>query len=255
MMTKSNAAVNRRRLASETSIQGFPLQNSFNRFAKRTFDLVVSVPVAVLLLPCSAFFFLVLQRLWSPGRLLCIQSRVGMNGRYFTLLKFRTMHEESQGNLAHTAAEDPHFYPFAFWLRRRGIDEIPQFLNVIWGEMSIVGPRPYLPTEDEVYTQVVPRYCGRSVVRPGITGLAQVLGLRGALPSYKQHTERVEADIHYIMHWSLLVDIMILCRTAMQLVMPRKVVVCEHPTPLPKVEQNYYKHNQGGLVSCGRNPS
>lgn len=250
MGTKSNAAVNRRRLTGESVIQGEPLQKPFNRFVKRTFDLVVSVPVSVLLLTSSALLFLVIQRLWSRGRLLCVQSRVGMKGRYFTLLKFRTMHEESQGNLSHTTAEDSRLYRGALWLRRSGIDEIPQFLNVLRGEMSIVGPRSYLPTDDKAFAQDGPHYCRRSIVKPGITGLAQVSGLRGAPANWEELIKRGEADIHYITHWSVLLDSVIVWRTAMQMVMPRKVVFCGHPTPSPKVEQDYIHPQPGG----GRKP-
>ena len=207
-------------IASESS--RVPLQETSNRIVKRAVDLTVSIPIALLLLPWCALLFLTLHRLWSRGLLLCFQRRVGLNGQGFIMLKFRTMHETSQNRVDQAPAKKTRLFPGALWLRHIGLDEIPQFINVLRGDMSVVGPRPYLPEDDQAYGQLSRRYPRRTLIKPGITGLAQASGLRGSCATKEQLLLRLDLDLYYVEHWSLLLDYALITRSALQIVAPSK---------------------------------
>ena len=197
-----------------------PLESPFNRFVKRVLDLAVSLPVVVLVLPFISLIVLVLQRWQSPGPVFFKQRRVGMMGHQFQMFKFRTMHA-TQGNDSRQASkDDPRVYPAGRWLRRLSLDELPQFLNVLRGEMSVVGPRPHLETHEEVWVSVMRKYVIRRFIRPGITGWAQVNGFRGEIHSEKDILKRVEADIYYLENWSLSLDLLVIVRTVLQFLIP-----------------------------------
>ncbi len=188
---------------------------------KRTLDLAVATGALVLLaLPMIVLALLV--RLDSPGPALFRQTRTGLDGRTFRMLKFRTMH--------HAAAEpdrcrqarrnDPRITRLGRWLRRTSFDELPQLFNVLRGEMSIVGPRPHAAGSragERLFEDVTRLYPARHRVRPGMTGLAQIRGLRGETDTEDKLLRRVHADLEYIERWSLRLDLAIIWRTVRSL--------------------------------------
>jgi Undecaprenyl-phosphate glucose phosphotransferase len=180
---------------------------------KRIFDFVFSLTVLIVLSPLL-FLIALLIRSTSPGPLFFSQERVGLNGRKFKMLKFRTMREgPSLDPDSHwTVANDPHVTPLGRWLRRSNLDELPQFLNVLKGDMSIVGPRPERPFFLEQFRREVPEYMARHYVKSGITGWAQVNGWRGDTAI----AERVAHDLYYIRNWGMKLDIKIMFLTLMR---------------------------------------
>ncbi|HET9952523.1 MAG TPA: undecaprenyl-phosphate glucose phosphotransferase [Candidatus Eisenbacteria bacterium] len=184
-------------------------EQGWNQVVKRAFDLVCSAVGLVLLSP----LFLALAvwvKLDSPGPVFYAQERVGMNGRRFRMLKFRTMRVGSDaGGPQWTTKDDPRRTRGGSLLRRLSLDELPQLWNVFLGEMSLVGPRPEQPAFVEQFRGSIPRYMLRHHMKAGITGWAQVNGLRGDTPLER----RIEYDLYYIQHWSLFFDIRILART------------------------------------------
>jgi Undecaprenyl-phosphate glucose phosphotransferase len=206
-------------IASEMSIgdlNGLPLLTvrdialrGWKLTLKRAMDIVGSAIALILLSP---FMLLVaaLVKLESPGPVFYVQERVGLDGKPFQLLKFRTMRQDAEANgPGWTVANDPRRTRLGKFLRRYSIDEWPQFINVLIGEMSLVGPRPERPMYVEQFRQAIPRYMERHRVKPGITGWAQVNGLRGDTSI----VERTKYDLWYIENWSLWLDIKILIRT------------------------------------------
>jgi exopolysaccharide biosynthesis polyprenyl glycosylphosphotransferase len=197
-----------------------PLESPLNRFFKRMLDLGVAVPVVVLILPFSTLLVWVLHRLQSPGPIFFEQVRVGMRGRPFTIYKYRTMHV-NEGNEAKQASQgDPRIFRAGRWLRKLSIDELPQFINVVLGNMSVVGPRPHLPKHEEIFVQTMKRYLIRKFICPGITGWAQVNGLRGEIHSHVDIQRRVEADIFYLENWSFSLDCLVILKTIKHCVFP-----------------------------------
>lgn len=153
-------------------------------------------------------------KLDSPGPVLFRQRRYGLNGQTFQCLKFRTMRVQEDGPLVVQAQRhDPRITRVGAWLRRWNLDELPQLVNVWRGEMSLVGPRPHAAAHNELYRKQVPGYMRRHGLRPGLTGWAQVLGLRGETETLEKMAARVEADLDYIAHWSLLLDLKIFLLT------------------------------------------
>lgn len=183
------------------------------RVAKRAFDIVVACAALLLLAPFMLFVALVIK-LESAGPALFIQPRVGEHGRAFRMFKFRTMVPDAEHETGPTFAseDDPRCTRLGRLLRRWNIDELPQLFNVLRGDMSLVGPRPERPEFVTDFKKHIPRYAHKHWVKPGITGWAQVHGLRGASTSLE---ERVEHDLYYIENWSLMLDIRILVRTVL----------------------------------------
>jgi Undecaprenyl-phosphate glucose phosphotransferase len=184
-------------------------EQGWNQVLKRAFDLVSSALGLIVLSP-----FLAALALWvkldSPGPIFYTQERVGMNGRRFRMLKFRTMQVGSDaGGPQWTTKGDPRRTRGGAFLRRLSLDELPQLWNVFVGEMSLVGPRPEQPAFVAQFRGSIPRYMLRHHMKAGITGWAQVNGLRGDTPL----EQRIEYDLYYIQHWSLFFDIRILART------------------------------------------
>jgi putative colanic acid biosynthesis UDP-glucose lipid carrier transferase len=196
-----------------------PLENPLNRLCKRTLDLAIALPVIVFILPWICALVWLLQRGRSPGPLFYRQSRAGLHNQEFKIYKFRTMRAED-GDAARQATHgDARLYPGAGWLRRTSLDELPQVINVLWGEMSVVGPRPHLVEHNRLFSEHLTSYHIRSFVRPGMTGLAQVRGFRGeAAPG--AIAARLSADLLYLENWSLLLDCGIIARTCWQILFP-----------------------------------
>ncbi len=186
-----------------------PLDLPFNAFCKRSFDLLGS---AVLLLLLSPAFLIIalLTKLSSPGPVIFRQERVGLNKKTFTMYKFRSMRENTEQNSAWSTNNDSRRTFIGSLLRKTSLDELPQLWNVLKGDMSLVGPRPEIPFYVDRFRETVPLYMVKYQVRPGMTGWAQINGLRGntSIP------DRIRHDLWYIEHWSIELDIKILFKTA-----------------------------------------
>lgn len=156
-----------------------------------------------------------LVKLTSRGPVLFTQPRLGVDGKVFHVYKFRTMtvHQE-HGVVTQATRDDARITRIGGFLRRTSLDELPQFLNVLRGDMSVVGPRPHALEHNELYKDLVQRYMMRHRVKPGITGWAQVNGLRGQTDTLRKMSDRIEHDIYYIQHWTFRMDLIIIARTA-----------------------------------------
>lgn len=181
---------------------------------KRLFDFVFSLAaLAALALPmlCIA----VAVRATSTGPALFLQKRYGLNGREFRVFKFRTMYTADRSQeIAQVSRQDSRVTPLGRFLRRTSLDELPQFINVLIGDMSVVGPRPHTIAHNEYYRRQIRRYMSRHKVKPGITGLAQIHGLRGETSTIEAMDARIRHDINYIRNWSISRDLEIILKTA-----------------------------------------
>jgi len=199
-----------------------PLESPFNRVVKRLLDVVIALPVVVFVLPVTNLIIWLCQRVQSPGPLFYRQVRSGMNNRDFTIIKYRTMHVNHGQDNKQATVGDSRIYALGYWLRRLSLDELPQFINVLKGEMSAVGPRPHLPEHNDWFMEEVNHYNVRTFIKPGITGLAQVRGFRGETKNKEQIYARIDMDLHYVENWSLVLDLMIVVRTMRHMVLPPK---------------------------------
>jgi exopolysaccharide biosynthesis polyprenyl glycosylphosphotransferase len=197
-----------------------PLEDPLNRLLKRTMDLAIGTLVASLVFPPLALLVAIFQKIQSPGPLFCLQTRAGIANKPFRILKFRTMNLSPRSLARQTRSNDDRVYPFARWLRRRSLDEVPQFINVLLGEMSVVGPRPHMIVHNRRFTEIMTSYQVSSFVKPGITGVAQVKGYRGEARSDDAILERVKLDIEYIENWSVWQDIAIILKTTREVLFP-----------------------------------
>lgn len=195
------------------SIRKEPLGKAENRLLKRTFDVVFSLLFLGTLFP---FIFIVIGtgvKLSSPGPILFKQKRNGLNGKEFWCYKFRSMKVNPEADTLQATANDSRKTRFGNFIRRTSIDEFPQFINVLRGDMSIIGPRPHMLKHTEQYSQIINKYMVRHFIRPGITGWAQVTGFRGETRKPEDMEGRVKADIWYMEHWSFLLDLYIVYKT------------------------------------------
>ncbi len=183
-----------------------------NLFATRVFDLSVCTLAFLLLLPVFVVVALTIK-FDSRGGIFYRQQRHGLNGRTFEIFKFRTMRSESGEIFSQCVSGDPRVTGIGKFLRRTSIDELPQLLNIIKGNMSIVGPRPHAVEHDEEFAKLLPNYLERYRVKPGLTGLAQIRGLRGPTPTIKAMAQRVAADLEYVQTKSLAGDLAIILHT------------------------------------------
>jgi lipopolysaccharide/colanic/teichoic acid biosynthesis glycosyltransferase len=198
-----------------------PLESPLNQAIKRLFDICVAGAAVVFVLPWLCVLVWCLHRLQSPGPLFFRQKRAGLGAGEFWIFKFRTMHTNSERNTSQARLEDPRVFPAGRWLRKTSLDEIPQFLNVLRGEMSVVGPRPHLPEHNSQWERLLVSYNVRTVVKPGVTGLAQVRGMRGEAKTDEDVVRRIEADLEYIENYSPLVDVGIVAQTGWQVLFPK----------------------------------
>jgi Undecaprenyl-phosphate glucose phosphotransferase len=192
-----------------------PLNQWHNNAIKRLFDFILSLTGLLIFSPLLIVLALGVKAS-SSGPVFFLQKRVGRDGKIFQMLKFRSMRAGTE-TLAFTARNDPRVTAFGAFIRKTSLDELPQLLNVLAGQMSLVGPRPEVPGLVEKFAKEIPRYFERHQVKSGITGWAQVNGLRGNTSLH----ERVKYDIYYIENWSLLLDIKIIIRTILD--------ILEHP--------------------------
>ena len=182
---------------------------------KRIFDLFVSISLLIILSPFLIIIHILLK-LTTNDKSLYRQERYGYNCKSFYIYKFRTMISEDSGStkdLKQVVKNDIRVTPLGKYLRKFSIDELPQLLNVINGEMSLVGPRPHAVAHNELYRDKINGYMQRHSIKPGMTGLAQVMGLRGEITNIKKMEDRLKADMDYIQNWSLYLDLKILAKT------------------------------------------
>jgi putative colanic acid biosysnthesis UDP-glucose lipid carrier transferase len=195
----------------------------FDRLSKRSLDLLVAGMALVLLAPLMALVAIAVK-LDSPGPVLFRQRRLGLNGREFRILKFRSMTVVEDGDkVTQAKRNDARITPFGRLIRSTSIDELPQLINVVRGEMSLVGPRPHAVAHDRMYEAQIADYSLRRRMKPGLTGWAQINGLRGETKSLDLMQRRVEHDLWYIESWTVWLDFKILFRTFKALFVNRDV--------------------------------
>lgn len=199
-----------------------PLENPLNWIAKRFLDLVVSIPVVLFLLPLVALLAWIAQRMQSPGPLLFRQQRGGRWGQPFEIFKLRTMHVDNPDESQQAGKGDSRIFAFGEFMRKTSLDEFPQFLNVLLGQMSVVGPRPHMIVHDQQFSRIVDIYRNRHFIKPGITDLAQIRGFRGEVTESSLISERVRYDLEYINKWMIWLDIGIILKTFWQIFFPPK---------------------------------
>lgn len=186
-------------------------------FIKRIFDVVFSSIVCLVLLPFIPIIAIIIK-LQSPGPIFFSQERTGFNGKTFKCIKFRSMHVNNGSDTVQATKNDPRKFPFGNFMRKSNVDELPQFFNVLRGDMSIVGPRPHMLYHTKIYSDLIDKYMVRHFSKPGITGYAQVTGFRGETKELWQMEERVKRDIWYIENWSFWLDIKIIFQTAVSII-------------------------------------
>lgn len=195
------------------SLREEPLGWIENRIVKRTFDIVFSLTFLCTLFIPILIMVTVITKTTMPGPVFFRQKRNGINGREFYCLKFRSMRVNADADRLQATKDDPRKTRWGNIMRKTNIDELPQFINVLLGNMSIVGPRPHMVKHTEEYSQVIDRYMVRHLIKPGITGWSQVNGFRGETKELEQMEGRVSGDIWYIEHWSFWLDLYIIYKT------------------------------------------
>ncbi len=194
-----------------------PLENELNRGVKRLFDIVFSLFVLIFLFPLIFIFTAIAIRLSSPGPIFFRQMRTGLNGEDFACYKFRSMHVNKDSDKVQAVKNDPRKTKVGDFLRRSNLDEIPQFYNVLKGDMSVVGPRPHMLKHTEDYSALIDKYMIRHLVKPGLTGWAQISGFRGETKKLEQMENRVIHDVWYIENWSFWLDLKIILLTVINI--------------------------------------
>ena len=189
-----------------------PLEGAVNKMVKRVFDIVVSVMALALTGLIFPLVYLIIK-IQSPGPIFFKQLRTGLDGEDFVCYKFRSMHVNDNSDKLQATKDDPRKFPFGNFMRRANIDELPQFWNVLIGNMSVVGPRPHMLAHTDMYSKQIGEYMVRHFVKPGITGWAQVTGFRGETKELWQMEERVKRDIWYMENWSVWLDLRIVWMT------------------------------------------
>jgi putative colanic acid biosynthesis UDP-glucose lipid carrier transferase len=194
-----------------------PLEDLGNRIKKRIFDILVSALVLAFILSWLIPLISLLIWLDSKGPVFFVQARTGKDNKNFLCLKFRSMHVNDNSHLQQATKNDQRITSVGKFLRRTNLDEFPQFLNVLKGQMSVVGPRPHMLKHTDEYSKVIRTYMVRQLLKPGITGWAQVNGLRGETQTLHQMQKRVEHDLWYMENWSLIIDLKIMYMTIFNL--------------------------------------
>lgn len=209
-------------LSTVQSLREMPLSNDYNTFLKRLFDIIFSFLVITLLLSWLTPLIALLIKLESSGPVFFKQTRNGIKYKEFTCFKFRSMIENSHADIQQATKNDLRVTRLGKILRKTSLDELPQFFNVLIGDMSVVGPRPHMTRENERYSKTVNKFMVRHFVKPGITGLAQVKGYRGEIETEEDIVNRVKYDIYYLENWSLLLDLNIVFLTSINFITGQK---------------------------------
>lgn len=195
------------------SLRDIPLHNSLNAFLKRTFDIVFSLIVIFGVLIWFGPILALLIRLESKGPVFFIQKRTGFDNNEFYCFKFRSMAMNKDADTMQAGKNDMRVTKIGKFIRKTSIDELPQFYNVLFGNMSVVGPRPHMLKHTDEYASRVDKYMLRHFVKPGITGLAQVRGYRGEIEQDSDIQNRIKFDIFYVENWSFFLDLKIIVQT------------------------------------------
>ncbi len=195
------------------SQRNIPIEDSFNLLIKRTFDIVFSSAVIVFILSWLTPIIALIIKLESKGPVFFKQSRNGFNYEEFDCYKFRSMTPNKDAHLYQATKGDLRITKVGKFIRKTSIDELPQFFNVLFGDMSVAGPRPHMVSHTNLYAKRVDKFMVRHFVKPGITGLAQIRGFRGEIESDNDIINRVKYDIFYVENWSLLLDLKIVFQT------------------------------------------
>lgn len=199
------------------SLREEPLNTPWAKLLKRSFDIFASCLFLCTLFPIVYLFVWIGDLVTgSKGPVFFRQDRTGYNGKSFRIYKFRSMKVNADADKLQATKDDPRKTKFGDFLRRSSIDELPQFINVLKGEMSIIGPRPHMEHHTEVYSELISNYMVRHLAKPGITGWAQISGCRGETKTVEEMKDRVEHDIWYIEHWTPLLDMEIFFKTIWQ---------------------------------------
>lgn len=206
------------------NVNEIPLDNTINRLLKRSFDLIFSLLVTVFILSWLIPLVGILIKLESKGPIFFIQERNGVNNRVFSCLKFRSMTPNDYADQVQATKGDPRVTRVGAFLRTSSLDEMPQFLNVLMGDMSIVGPRPHALPMNKTFKSQIEKYNSRHMIKPGITGLAQVRGFRGEIENPYQIRSRFKLDYFYIKNWSIWLDLKICAQTCYELIYNRENV-------------------------------
>ena len=195
------------------SLRKVPLKDNINKFFKRLFDIIISLMVIILILSWLTPILALLIKSQSKGPVFFRQIRNGINYKEFYCYKFRSMVVNNDADKTQATRHDVRVTPLGKLLRKSSLDEMPQFINVLFGEMSVVGPRPHMTKENNKYNSTVQKYMLRHIIKPGITGYAQVNGFRGEVENESDIINRVKCDIYYLENWSLLLDVKIMFKT------------------------------------------
>lgn len=199
------------------SLREIPLDDPVNQVAKRAFDITFSLCVIIGILSWLTPLVALLIRLESKGSVFFIQKRNGLDYREFKCFKFRSMVPNKDADVHQVSRNDQRITRMGRFLRKTSIDELPQFFNVLMGDMSVVGPRPHMVSHTHMYAERIDKFMVRHFVKPGITGLAQVSGYRGEVETDEDIVGRVRNDIYYIENWSTLMDIQIIFKTVLNI--------------------------------------
>ncbi|MBF9254973.1 undecaprenyl-phosphate glucose phosphotransferase [Pontibacter sp. 172403-2] len=194
-------------------VRALPLDDVINKFIKRAFDIVFSLAVILFVLSWLIPLVALAIKITSKGPVFFKQTRSGIDNKDFQCYKLRSMYVNDDANLLLARKGDSRITPVGAFIRKTSIDELPQFFNVLLGQMSIVGPRPHMLKLGEEYAQVANKYMVRHFIKPGITGLSQVRGYRGDTSELYQIRGRVKLDIFYLVNWSFLLDLKIIFYT------------------------------------------
>ena len=195
------------------SLRNEPLQHFTNRFIKRSFDFIISSILLVTVFPFIYLIFGIAIKLSSRGPILFIQKRTGIKGQEFNCYKFRSMKPNKEADKLQAVANDPRLTKIGAFMRKTNIDELPQLLNVFKNDMSLVGPRPHMLKHTDEYRAIIDKFMVRHLVKPGITGWAQVTGFRGETKTVYEMEERVKRDVWYLENWTFFLDLKIIFLT------------------------------------------
>ncbi|MEZ4778122.1 MAG: undecaprenyl-phosphate glucose phosphotransferase [Flavobacteriaceae bacterium] len=195
------------------SLRKIPIEEPFNKFLKRSFDILISTIIIVGILSWLTPILAILIKLESKGPVFFKQKRNGLDYKEFYCYKFRSMRPNPEAHLHQIRKNDPRVTRVGKIIRKTSIDELPQFINVLKGEMSVVGPRPHMVSHTQMYAKRIDKFMVRHFIKPGITGLAQVSGYRGEVEDDNHIINRVKYDIFYLENWSLFLDIKIVFQT------------------------------------------
>src|ERR1700761_6076503 len=188
------------------SVRPEPLENMLNRFVKRLFDFIFSLFIIIFVFSWLFPILAILIKSGSKGPVFFVQMRSGRDNKPFKFYKFRSMQLNDESHKKQATRNDSRVTKIGAYLRKTSLDELPQFFNVLMGNMSVVGPRPHMLSHTKQYSQLIDKFMVRHFLKPGITGYAQVSGLRGETKTTEDMLKRVEADVWYLENWSFLLD-------------------------------------------------